>query len=53
MEIARFVKCVTLKMANVHKAASSLSEISSALHVTDTLWVNQVSYVLFAGIRIR
>jgi hypothetical protein len=33
--------------------ASRPSVESSARHVTDTLWVNQVSYVLFAGLRIR
>jgi hypothetical protein len=40
-------------MAYVKVAAFSPSVISSALHVTDTLWVNQVSYVLFACLGIR
>jgi hypothetical protein len=39
-------------MANVQKAASNQSVISSARNVTDTLWVNQVSYVLFAEKKI-
>jgi hypothetical protein len=53
LDLARFVKCVTLKMAYVQLAAISPSVESSARHVIDTFWVNQVSYVLFAGIRIR
>ncbi len=54
LDYAKLVNRSTLKMAIVQQAASSPSVISSARHVTDTLWANQVSYVLFAkkGIRV-
>ena len=39
-------------MVIVQKGALSPIVESSAQHVTDTLWVNQVSYVLFAGLII-
>ena len=54
LEFAKLVERSTLKMVIVQQAAPSPNVISSARHVTDTLWANQVSYVLFAkkGIRV-
>ena len=53
LELVRFVKCTNSKNGNFHPGANRRSVLSSARHVIDTLRANQMSYVLFAGLRIR